>query len=110
MARSRGALIFASGLVRFLKQTHDRFLQCRQVVVHRRLQDGVRGVEVAMGQQVTQARDLDLGDLAFGGQQALGQRLDRLADLDETNPDGVEHQTVAGIATREMRGDRTDRG
>ena len=70
----------------------------------------MRGVEVAVREQVTQARDVGLGDLVFGCQEVFWERFDRLADLDETNPDGIKHQAVAEVATLQMRSDRVDRG
>ena len=70
----------------------------------------MRGVEVAVREQVTQARDVGLGDLVFGCQEVFWERLDRLADLDETNPDGIKHQAVAEVATLQMCSDRVDRG
>ena len=65
---------------------------------------------MAVCEEVTQARDVGPGDLVFGCQEVFWERLDCLADLDETNPDGIKDQAVAEVAALQMRGDRGDRG
>jgi hypothetical protein len=75
-------------------QAADRFFEFGEVMVHGALEDGVGGVEGAVREVVTHARDLPPGDVRLGQEQFIGQGLDGLADLQEPDADGVEDQPV----------------
>ena len=54
-------------------------LEVGKVFVDRGLQEGVRGVEVAVGEVVAHAGDLPPRDRRLGGEQVIGQCFDSLA-------------------------------
>ena len=76
------------------KQSFDGGAQLGQVVAHRRGENGVAGVEVAVGQLVAHAGDLAPGQARLRGGEVGRQVLGRFADLDEPDPDRVEDQPV----------------
>lgn len=56
-----------------------------EVLAHGGSEDGVRGIEVAVGEAVAHARDLRPRLTRLAAQQPFGKGLDRLADLDEAD-------------------------
>ena len=80
-----------------------------QIVLYGRPHDGVCGVEVAVGQVVAHPGDVDPRDVWFSIQQLRGDRPNGLADLDEPNPDRIEHQPVVDRSTTKMVVNRGDR-
>lgn len=59
-------------------------------------------IEVPMGEAVAHARDVAPRVAWLGIKQVVGNGLDRFADLDEADPDGVEDQAVGQIAPCDM--------
>lgn len=56
------------------------------------------GVEVAVCEVVAHAGDLAPGDVGLGCEPVLGKGFDCLANLDQSDPDGVEDQAVGQIS------------
>ncbi len=54
----------------------------------------MRRVEVAMGELVTHAGDVDPWDRWLGVKEFRADSLDGFADLDQPEPDGIEHQAI----------------
>jgi len=75
-------------------QALNCFRQRRKVRVDGCLDDGMRRVEVAMGELVTHAGDVDPWDLWLGVKEFRADSLDGFADLDQPEPDGIEHQAI----------------
>jgi hypothetical protein len=69
----------------------DGAFEVWQVLVDGGLEDCVSGVEVPVGEVVAHACDLPPGDGWLRAQQVFRQCLDRLADLHQPDPDGVEY-------------------
>ena len=63
------------------------------------------GVEVAVGQVITHARDLVPRHAGLGVEQFSGQGFDGLTDLEQPDPDGVEYQPVGEGAALLVRAD-----
>lgn len=72
--------------------------------------DGMSGVEVAVSQLIAHAGDLRPRQIGSLLSSSLGNALDRLADLDEANPDRIEDQAVGEIASADMGIDRVKSG
>lgn len=70
-----------------------------------RANDGVCGVEIAMSQLVAHARNLHPWDVRFAREDCLVNVLDRLADLDEADTNGVEHDVIVDVLTGNLAGD-----
>src|SRR5262245_57848729 len=87
----------------------DDAFQLGQVLLHGGLQDGVRGVEVAVSEVASQAGDLPPWDGRLSGKQVVGQCLDGLADLQQPDPDSVEYQAVGQVTALQVRADRINR-
>ena len=62
----------------------------------------MRGVEVAVGEAVAHPGDLRPGECRFVGKQLSGESLDRFADLDQADPNGVEDEPVGQVAALEV--------
>jgi hypothetical protein len=88
----------------------DGAFEVGQVFVHRGLQDGVCGVEVAVGEVVAHAGDLPPRDRWLRGQQVIGQCFDGFADFQQADADRVEDQTVGQVAAFQVGADRVDPG
>lgn len=58
-----------------------------------------------MRELVTHPDDLSPRDAGFGGEQGRVENLDRLTDLDQPDPDGIEDQTLVEIAVGEVLAD-----
>ena len=69
-------------------------LQRFEVLVDRAADVAVCGVEVSVGQAVTHPCDVAPGMSWLGVEQLGGDGLDRFADLDEADPDGIEDEPV----------------
>jgi hypothetical protein len=59
---------------------------------------------------ITHPGNLPPGDAWLRIKELGWQRLDRLPDLQEANPDSIEHQAVGQIATLKVGTDRVDGG
>src|SRR5712692_1056608 len=88
----------------------DRPFQFRQVFVDGSLQDRVRSVEVAMGEMIAHAGDLAPGNGWLRGEQVVWQCLDRLAYLQQPDPNGIEDKAVGKGAALQVGTDRVDGG
>jgi len=64
--------------------------------------DGVGGVEVAVGEPVAHPGDLGPGQIRLGGQQDCRHAFDRFAYLDQADPDGVLDQPVGKATPRQV--------
>jgi hypothetical protein len=80
----------------------DGAFEFGQVVVDRRLQDRMSGVEVAVGQVIAHAGDLAPRDSRLGVEHFGGQGLDGLADFQQPDPDRVEDQAVGQIPSLQV--------
>src|SRR5258708_25544664 len=77
-------------------------LEVRQVLIDGGLQDRVRGVEVPVCKVVAHAGDLPPRDRRLRGKQIIRNCLDGLTDLQQTDADGIEYQTVWYLAARHV--------
>src|SRR4051794_14297263 len=68
------------------------------------------GVEVAMREMVAHPGDLAPRDAWLVGEPPLGKGLDRFADLEESDPHGIEDQTIREVAATNMGTNGLDRG
>ncbi len=91
-------------------QGADGAFQVRRVFVDGGLQDRVSGVEVPVREMVAHAGDLPPRDGWLSSEQVVGQGLDGLADLQQSDPDGVEDQAIGQVAALQVGADRVDRG
>ena len=87
----------------------DGLFEVGKVFVDGGLQDGVCGVEVAVGEVVAHPGDLPPRDRWLRGQQIVRQCFNSLADLKQADADGVEDQPVGQVATFQVGADRVDR-
>ena len=62
-----------------------------------------------MSQAVAHARDLDPGDGGLGPEHLGGQGLHCFPDFKQSDPDGVEYQTVGQVTSLQVRADGVDR-
>lgn len=90
------------------KQEARRSFKLRQVVLNRRSQNCVGRVEIAVSQAVSHPGDLRPRKIGRIGENVWLKRLYGLADLDQPEPDRVEHQAIAEITTREVCPDCID--
>jgi len=72
--------------------------------------DAVRGIEVAVSKVVPNSDHFAPGNLRLGGQQLLVERVGRLTDLDEADPNRVEDQAVGQLAPGQVAPDRSESG
>ena len=70
----------------------------------------MRRVKVPVGQAVTHPGDLRPRKGRFAGEQLRREGFDRFADLDETDPHGVEDEHVVQVAALEVGVDGVDGG
>ncbi len=89
-----------------VEQTLDRGHERRQIVIDRRPDDRVGGVEVTVCEVVAHPSDIHPRNIRLAIQQLRGDRSDGLADLDETHAYGIEDQPVVEVATTEVIADR----
>ena len=80
----------------------DGAFEVGQVFVNGGLQDGVGGVEVAVGEVVAHAGDLPPRDRWLGGEQIVRQRFNSLSDLQQADADGVKDQSVGQVAALQV--------
>ena len=80
-----------------LLKPQDGGLQWFEVVVDSTADVTVVRVEVPMGEAVAHPCDVAPGVTRFGVEQLGGDSLDRLSNLYEADPDGVEDQPVRQI-------------
>lgn len=88
----------------------DGLFQGGQILVDGGLQDGMCRVEVTVGEVIPHACDLPPGDGGLSAEQAFGQCLHGLADLQEADPYRVEDQAVGQVAALQVRVDGVDGG
>ena len=69
-----------------------------QVVGNRGGDDGVSGVEAAVGEVVTHAGDLRPRQVRLSGQHLGGEGFDGLADLDEPDANSIDDEAVGEVA------------
>ncbi len=93
-----------------IEQFCDGVFQWREVFVDGGREDGVGGVEVAVGEVVAHSGDLAPRDLRLGCEEILAEGLDSLADLQQPDPDGVEDQPIRQAATLDVGADRVNGG
>ena len=77
-----------------------------QVHLDRRLNDRVGRVEVPVGEVVPHPSHVSPWDLGLGGKPPRVDGFHCLADLDESHPNGVEHEAIAEAAPLEVGSDR----
>lgn len=74
--------------------------------MHGRMDDAVGGVEVAMSEVVPHPGDVAPRDMGFCGKDLGADVLDRLTDLDEADPNGIEDEPVVEATSSQMGQDR----
>jgi len=77
-----------------------------RVLVDGRLDDPVGRVEVAMSKLIPHSGNVAPWDVGFRGEELRVDVLDRFADLDETDPNGVEDEAVVEAAPPQVGSDR----
>ena len=87
-------------------QSSDRCGRGRKIRVDRRLHDGVGRIEIAVGELVPHAGDVDPGDVRLSVKELRSEPLHRFAYLDQPESDGIEHETVVERPPLQMVGDR----
>lgn len=95
---------------KWIQQTLDGGDERWQIRIDRCLHDGPSGVEVPMSEVIAHSGDISPWNRGLSGQESRIDGSDGFADLDESNPDCVEDQSVVEAAPFQVRLDGHDGG
>ena len=102
---STGVSAWVAG-VSLPKHSTNSLGKTRRVVTSGRHDDGVRRIEVAMGEHVAHPCDVGPRQLGLEAPSLVVEFLHRLADLDKAHTNRVEHYVVDVVGNRAFRSPR----